>query len=105
MTDDFGTPKGQEISPEKLAKYGYANMHEFSNWRWFKKYAGGPISDLGAHQIDMFNWMYETTPLSVMATGGVDYYDGTGTATTPPQNIYTKNAGKTENIPGLIGKK
>ncbi len=25
----------------------------------------------------MFNWMYETTPVSLFAAGGVDYYDGT----------------------------
>ena len=25
----------------------------------------------------MFNWMYETTPVSLYAAGGVDYYDGT----------------------------
>ncbi len=69
-------PKGLEIPADMLAKYGYGSMDEFLNWRWFAKYGGGPISDLGAHQIDMFNWMYETTPVSVYAAGGVDYYDG-----------------------------
>src|ERR1043166_7627020 len=28
VTDDFGTPKGQEISEEKLHKYAYATMQE-----------------------------------------------------------------------------
>jgi predicted dehydrogenase len=74
VTDDFGTPRGQEIPEEKLHKYGYANMHEFRNWRWFKKYAGGPISDLGAHQIDVYNWMLGVNPRSIIASGGVDYY-------------------------------
>ena len=74
VTEDFGTPKGQEIPAEKLAKYGYANMHEFRNWRWFKKYAGGPISDLGAHQIDIYNWMLGVNPQMCIASGGVDYY-------------------------------
>ncbi len=65
-----------------LAKYGYNNIHEFLNWRFFSKYGAGPISDLGAHQIDMFNWFFSekgkplATPLSVMAMGGTDYYDG-----------------------------
>jgi predicted dehydrogenase len=49
-------------------------MHEFRNWRWFKKYAGGPISDLGAHQIDVYNWMLESNPQALIASGGVDYY-------------------------------
>jgi predicted dehydrogenase len=74
VTDDFGVPKGQEMTEEKLHKYGYANMHEFRNWRWFKKYAGGPISDLGAHQIDVYNWMLGANPRAIIASGGVDYY-------------------------------
>jgi predicted dehydrogenase len=74
VTDDFGVPKGQEIPEAKLNKYGYANMHEFRNWRWFKKYAGGPISDLGAHQIDVYNWMLGANPRMCIASGGVDYY-------------------------------
>lgn len=74
VTDDFGTPRNAEIPEEKLHKYGYANMHEFRNWRWFKKYAGGPISDLGAHQIDVYNWMLGANPRMCIASGGVDYY-------------------------------
>jgi predicted dehydrogenase len=74
VTDDFGFPAGQGIPEAKLQKYGYANMHEFRNWRWFKKYAGGPVSDLGAHQIDIYNWMLGGNPRMCMATGGVDYY-------------------------------
>lgn len=72
--EDLGTPKGHAMSDEKLAKYGYANMHEYRNWRWFKKYAGGPISDLGAHQIDVYNWMLGANPSALIASGGVDYY-------------------------------
>jgi predicted dehydrogenase len=32
------------------------------------------MSDLGAHQIDIYNWMLGTNPSSCMASGGVDYY-------------------------------
>ncbi len=74
VTEDLGVPANQAIPEAKLHQYGYASMHEFRNWRWFKKYAGGPISDLGAHQIDVFNWMLGSNPISVIAAGGVDYY-------------------------------
>jgi predicted dehydrogenase len=74
VTEDFGFPKNQAIPDEKLKQYGYENMHEFRNWRWFKKYAGGPMSDLGAHQIDVYNWMLGVNPRMCMASGGVDYY-------------------------------
>jgi predicted dehydrogenase len=69
-------PKNQDIPLDMLNKYGYEDMLQFRNWRFFSKYGAGPLSDLGAHQIDMFNWMYDTTPVSVIATGAVDYYDG-----------------------------
>ena len=74
VTDDLGFPASQALPEAKLHAYGYANMHEFRNWRWFKRYAGGPISDLGAHQIDVFNWFLGANPRSVLAGGGADYY-------------------------------
>jgi hypothetical protein len=43
-----------------------------------QKFGGGAISDLGAHQIDLFNWIFGTTPTSITATGGRDYFDGKG---------------------------
>ncbi len=74
VTEDLGFPANQGLSEAVLHKYGYGDMHEFRNWRWFKKYAGGVISDLGAHQIDIFNFMLGTYPTSVIAAGGRDYY-------------------------------
>jgi len=74
VTNDLGFPKHSEIKPEVLAQYGFKDMHQFRNWRWFKGLGGGPLSDLGAHQIDIFNWWFGTTAKSVMASGGVDYY-------------------------------
>lgn len=74
VSEDLGWPKKFTMSPELLAKYGYKDMHQFRNWRWFKGLGGGPLSDLGAHQIDIFNWWFGVTPKSVMASGGVDYY-------------------------------
>ncbi len=73
VKEDFGWPKKYEMPPSMLAKYGYKDMHQFRNWRWFKGLGGGPLSDLGAHQIDIFNW-WLGTPKSVMASGGLDYY-------------------------------
>ena len=74
VSDDLGWPEKYALPEAVLHKYGFANMHEFRNWRWFKSYAGGPISDLGAHQIDVFNWFLGANPGSVIAGGGADYY-------------------------------
>ncbi|HZL78205.1 MAG TPA: Gfo/Idh/MocA family oxidoreductase, partial [Candidatus Limnocylindrales bacterium] len=74
VTEDFGWPKKSDMKAEQLAKYGFTDMHQFRNWRWFKNLGGGPLSDLGAHQIDIFNWWFGVKPRSVMASGGLDYY-------------------------------
>jgi predicted dehydrogenase len=74
VSQDLGFPRHSEMTAEQLAKYGFKDMHQFRNWRWFKGLGGGPLSDLGAHQIDIFNWWMATPPKSVMASGGVDYY-------------------------------
>src|SRR5579862_2960010 len=74
VKEDFGWPKKFEIPAPMLAKYGYKDMHQFRNWRWYKGLGGGPLSDLGAHQIDIFNWWLDVTPKSVVASGGLDYF-------------------------------
>jgi len=75
---DNGWPKGSAIEPATLTKYGFRSMHEFRNWRWFRHLGGGPIVDLGSHQLDIYNWFLEGRPASVMASGGIDYYDRKG---------------------------
>ncbi len=71
----LGAPKGKEIDQATLEKYGFQSMRQFLNWRWFKGLGGGPIVDLGSHQIDIYNWFLEANPQSVIAGGGTDYYD------------------------------
>jgi predicted dehydrogenase len=73
-SEDLGWPKQYPIDSATLAKYGYDSMSEFRNWRWYRKYGGGPIVDLGSHQIDVFSWVFGTNPKSIIASGGVDYY-------------------------------
>ncbi len=70
-------PVNARLKPEEeklIKELGYKDVFEFKNWRWFKKYGGGALSDLGAHQIDMFNWMFNAVPKRAICAGGVDYY-------------------------------
>ena len=73
-TEDIGWPKKYEMDGATLDKWGYNSMTEFRNWRWYKKYGGGPIVDLGSHQIDLFEWVWGVNPSSVIASGGIDFY-------------------------------
>jgi predicted dehydrogenase len=72
--DLLGWPEKYVIDQATLDKYGYSSMTDFRNWRLFKKFGGGPMVDLGSHQIDLFSWVYGTHPKSVVASGGLDYY-------------------------------
>ena len=74
VTKDLTWPKNQEIPEETLKKYGYKDMNQFCNWRWDKGLGGGAISDLGAHQIDVFAWFLGANPKSVFASGSKAYY-------------------------------
>ncbi len=72
---DIGWPEGKELDAETLKKYGYDTMERFCNWRWYKKYSGGPMADLGSHQVDVFSWFLGSPPVAVLASGGRDNYD------------------------------
>jgi predicted dehydrogenase len=69
----WGGPK-LAIDDATLGKYGFKSMAQFRNWRWYKGLGGGPIVDLGSHQIDIYNWFLDAQPKSVMAGGGTDYW-------------------------------
>jgi predicted dehydrogenase len=73
-SQDLGYNPKLLIKPDILQKYGYKDMHQFMNWRTYRDLSGGPISDLGAHQIDIFGWFLGTPPKSVFASGGNDYF-------------------------------
>jgi len=73
-SNDIGYSKKLAIDPAILTRYGFKDMHQFMNWRTYRDLSGGPISDLGAHQIDIFNWFIGTSPKSVFASGGNSYF-------------------------------
>ncbi len=74
--EDLGWPKNAVIDQATLGKYGFDSMKQFRNWRWYKGLGGGPIVDLGSHQIDIYSWFLGTNPKAVMASGGIDYWKG-----------------------------
>ncbi len=71
---DRGWPRRAPVDDATLNKYGFDSMEQFRNWRWDKKFGGGPIVELGAHQIDVFNWFMGIAPKTLLASGGTAYY-------------------------------
>ena len=49
-------------------------LERLINWRMYKEYSGGLMAELASHQIDIANWAFEAEPVSVVATGGIDYW-------------------------------
>jgi predicted dehydrogenase len=74
--EDQGIPPKYAIDDATLKKYGFESMQQFLNWRWYKGLGGGPIVDLGSHQIDVYSWFLDSHPKSVIASGGIDYWKG-----------------------------
>ena len=62
--EDLGWPEGSQIPEATLNQYGFASMQQFRNWRWYKGLGGGPVVDLGSHQIDIYNWFLQDPPSS-----------------------------------------
>jgi predicted dehydrogenase len=75
VAPDLGAPDRYAIPEEQLKAFGFKNMHQFRNWRWYKGLGGGPIVDLGSHQIDIYTWFLGANPSAVMASGGLLYHD------------------------------
>ena len=75
VTPDLGAPDRYVIPEAQLTQYGFKDMHQFRNWRWYKGKGGGPIVDLGSHQIDIYSWFLGANPSHVMASGGQLYYE------------------------------
>jgi predicted dehydrogenase len=75
VSPDLGWPARYAIPDARLKQYGFKSMPQYRNWRWYKGLGGGPIVDLGSHQIDIFNWFLGANPSHVMASGGLDYHD------------------------------
>jgi len=72
---DRGWSRRRALDEATLTQYGYASMHQFRNWMWYKGLGSGPVVDFGVHQIDVINWFLAGPPKTVTSRGGTHYYD------------------------------
>ncbi|MEL7223107.1 MAG: Gfo/Idh/MocA family oxidoreductase, partial [Bacteroidota bacterium] len=66
--------KRDRFKIEQLKRYGFETVDQVYNWRNYTKLGGGVVSDLGSHQIDIFNWFLGAYPHTVYATGNNAYF-------------------------------
>jgi predicted dehydrogenase len=55
--------------------YGYDNLQELVNWRWYSKFSRGMWTELCSHQLAITNWLFgdgvnDAVPKTAMASGG-----------------------------------
>ncbi len=68
VTGKIDWDRFQEPCPHKV---NYDPWRYFA-WRWFWDYAGGLVTDVGVHVMDVVHWLTgKTTPKSVVCNGGV----------------------------------
>jgi predicted dehydrogenase len=71
-----------------------AKYERLLNWRMYKEYSGGPLAELASHQIDIANWVFDASPISVSATGGIDYWKDGRETYDNAQTIYEYPGGR-----------
>jgi predicted dehydrogenase len=58
-------------------KWGFDEPDHLFNWRLYRKYSGGVMTELASHQLDVVNWFLgDAPPTRVMGVGKIDYKDG-----------------------------
>lgn len=49
-------------------------LERWLNWRLYKEYSGGLMTELGSHQVDVATWILDAMPTAITAMGGLDYW-------------------------------
>ncbi|HJW99867.1 MAG TPA: Gfo/Idh/MocA family oxidoreductase [Terriglobales bacterium] len=49
-------------------------LERLINWRLYREYSGGLVAELGSHHINFANEVFGAIPVSVIASGGVDFW-------------------------------
>jgi predicted dehydrogenase len=44
------------------------------NWRMYREYSGGLTAELSSHQMDILQWMLDSSPRHITGTGGIDHW-------------------------------
>ena len=53
---------------------GRPELERKINWRLYKEYSCGLMTELASHQIQVANWMKNALPISVTGAGGINYW-------------------------------
>jgi predicted dehydrogenase len=79
------------------------SLERLINWRLYREYSGGLLAELGSHQIDVANWIFDETPANVIGTGGITFYPDGRETFDNVQAVFTYPSGGTHVFSSIIG--
>jgi predicted dehydrogenase len=79
------------------------SLERLINWRLYKEYSGGLLAELGSHQIDIANWIFDEEPTSVIGTGGITFYHDGRETFDNVQAVFSYPSGGTHVFSSIIG--
>ncbi|MDD7089285.1 MAG: Gfo/Idh/MocA family oxidoreductase [Bacteroidales bacterium] len=50
------------------------DLERWINWRLYKEYSGGLMTELGTHQLEVCNWVADKIPSEIMGMGDIVYW-------------------------------
>jgi predicted dehydrogenase len=77
-------------------------MERAVNWRMYKEYCGGLLSELCAHQIDAVNFMLDSHPVKVIGMGGINYWKDGRETFDHIRTIYDYPEGVKSNVTSVL---
>jgi predicted dehydrogenase len=79
------------------------SLERLINWRLYREYSGGLLAELGSHQIDVANWVFQERPEHVIGTGGIAFYNDGRETYDNVQAVFTYPGGGTHVFSSIIG--
>ncbi|MGD2136526.1 MAG: Gfo/Idh/MocA family oxidoreductase [Gemmatimonadales bacterium] len=79
------------------------SLERLINWRLYKEYSGGLLAELGSHQIDVANWIFDEAPMSVIGTGKITFYHDGRETFDNVQAVFSYPSGGTHVFSSIIG--
>jgi len=80
-----------------------SSLERLINWRLYKEFSGGLLAELGSHQIDVANWIFDEVPTSVIGTGGITFYHDGRETFDNVQAVFSYPSGGTHVFSSIIG--
>lgn len=78
------------------------STERMTNWRMYKEYSGGLMTELSAHQLDIVNWMTDSHTEKVTGIGGINYWKDGRETYDSVQAVFEYPGGVKANVSSIL---